>query len=145
MGGKAVPNHPDYLTRAQAASEIAKALTGDPENELGHIAYRRIGEYQRSGKLPSEPIASGRTKQFYKKDLLSFALEVFDVEVDAFKLTEAPLVHKQYEQYKQSENQREISFIKDIESILHLHERRLLEPDNTIKMIKQIVYKFKED
>lgn len=140
MGGKAVPNHPDYLTRAQAAKEISRALTGDPENNLGHIAYRRIGEYQRRGKLPSEPIASGRTKQFYKKDLLSFALEVFDVEVDAFKIIDKSHDNEQYKQRKS-----ESSFIKDIESILHLHDRHLLEPDKTISMIKQIVYKIKEE
>ena len=142
MGGKAVPNHPDYQTRAQAAKENRKSTDRHADNNLGHIAYRRIGEYQRSGKLPSEPIASGRTKQFHKKDLLSFALEVFDVEVDAFKMTELP---HDYEQYKKNENQKELTFIKDIESILHLHERHILEPDETLVMIKQTVSKFKAD
>jgi hypothetical protein len=149
LGGKAVPTHPDYLTRGQAAQEISKAITGKPNDQLGDIVYRRIGEYQRSGKLKSEPIASGRTKQFHKRELHSFALQVFDIDVDAFKLDETStnndVQNKQNilnEDFEKAVNQGSNStptLLTDIRSIIHLHDRKLLDDRKAISMIKKLV------
>jgi hypothetical protein len=137
MGGKAVPNHPAYLTRNQAAQEIAKALTGDPGNEIADLVYRRIGEYQRSGELHSEPIASGRTRQYHKNDLFSFANKVFDVEVNEFIYNDL-----QDKQYKKNELLNS-TLKQDLISILRLHDRKLLGDQETIDMMKQLVLKNK--
>ncbi|RCW52071.1 hypothetical protein [Paenibacillus prosopidis] len=82
MGGKAKSNHPDYLTRIDAARAISFEMTNDPdpEHEKVHIAYRRIGTAITEGTLIAHPVAGGRTKQFYKPDLHSFAKETFGCE-----------------------------------------------------------------
>ncbi|TYS61992.1 hypothetical protein FZD47_18055 [Bacillus infantis] len=150
MGGKAVPTHPDYLTRVQAAQEITKALTGNPNDKLGDVVYRRIGEYEKSGELKSEPVASGRTKQFHKDDLKSFAMQVFEVEVDTFETTskEANILGQEnytQEPFKHPSNESEINdnsaLLTDIRSIIHLHDRNLLDGPKAYSMIKQIVLK----
>ena len=145
MGGRALPNNPDFLTRTQASEEIAKALSGSPDSDEKHIAYRRIGEYKRNGKLPSEPIAGGRTRQFNKRDLFLFAKELFGVEVEAFKIKEESRDYKQNKQINGNVAAIDPELIKDIESIIHLNEKKLLEPDKALQMIHQLIKKSKEE
>lgn len=145
MGGKARANHPDYLTRVDAARDISFTQTNDSDSEHDnvHIAYRRIGTAIADGTLVAHPIAGGRTKQFYKPDLHSFAKETFGIDVPAFQLTERNNAGDSPD--NKSENDDDVNdhlLVQEFSQVILWYEDDILALDTAASTLRKLIIKY---
>ncbi|QNK57423.1 hypothetical protein [Paenibacillus sp. PAMC21692] len=145
MGGKAKANHPDYLTRVDAARDISFALTNDPdpEHDNVHIAYRRIGSAVSDGTIVAHSVAGGRTKQFYKPDLQRFAKETYGIEVPTFKVAERNNSSDTHDD--NGENEEDINdhlLIQEFSQVISWYEDDILTLETAASTLRNLIKKY---